>query len=102
MSGRASAPAGAVWLAFDTSGSEGSVAVGRIGGRTGVGEVEVLTRVVIEHRLEQAARLVPAIDQALSAAGVERTGLSDHFDISVQGKAEVVLDGLDGLIELDR
>jgi tRNA threonylcarbamoyl adenosine modification protein YeaZ len=63
---------GAIYLAFDTSGACGSVAVGSpVGGS----EPEVLATVLIEERLEQAARLVPAIDEALRTAGVTRTSL---------------------------
>lgn len=77
MSGRASAPVEAPWLAFDTSGAEGSVAVGRVGGHgRGVAQVEVLAVVTIERRLEQAARLIPAVEEALRAAGVERAQLA--------------------------
>ncbi len=54
-------------LAFDTSGPGGSVAVGRAG--------SVLAAVTIDEPLEQAARLVPAIEEALRAAGVERAEL---------------------------
>jgi tRNA threonylcarbamoyl adenosine modification protein YeaZ len=65
--------AGAVYLAFDTSGAYGSVAVGRVD----TGPVpEILSRELIEERMEQAARLVPAIDTALSRAGVDRTALA--------------------------
>jgi tRNA threonylcarbamoyl adenosine modification protein YeaZ len=60
------------WLAFDTSGSEGSVAVGRVSGE----EVMILSHVDMAQAGEQAARLVPAIDEALGAAGIERTGLA--------------------------
>lgn len=49
-------------LAFDTSGPAGSVAVGRGG--------EVLARVALERRSEHAARLVPAIADALTACGL--------------------------------
>lgn len=80
MSGRASAP---VWLAFDTSGAEGSVAVGRVvtpaespdAGPGADGGEDLLARVVIANRFEQAARLIPAIEEALRVAGVERTAL---------------------------
>ena len=63
---------GAPWLAFDTSGPEGSVAVGRVSGT----ELEILSHVAIPDRMEQAARLVPAIDEALRAAGSVRRGLA--------------------------
>lgn len=57
----------APYLAFDTSGATGSVAVG-IGAR-------VLAALTLEVRQEHASRLVPAIDSVLSAAGVEVAGL---------------------------
>ncbi len=63
---------GHVRLAFDTSGSTGSVAVAE-------GDRILLTR-EIEERLEQAARLVPTIDDALGAAGV---GLADLAEVVV-------------------
>ena len=72
MAGRATA-AGAAYLAFDTSGACGSVAVGSSADRSGL---HITARVFIEERLEQAARLVPAIDEALRAAGVPRTSLA--------------------------
>ncbi|HUG36360.1 MAG TPA: tRNA (adenosine(37)-N6)-threonylcarbamoyltransferase complex dimerization subunit type 1 TsaB [Candidatus Limnocylindrales bacterium] len=72
MGRSASGPAGAPWLAFDTSGAQGSVALGRVSAEG----LEVLSHVAIEERMEQAARLVPAIDEALRAAGIERTGLA--------------------------
>lgn len=58
-------------LAFDTSGSVGSVVIG-------VPEdgQAVLSSVSIEERFEQAARLVPAIDQALQAAGLEGAAIA--------------------------
>lgn len=56
-----------LFLALDTSGGEGSVAVAR--------GAEVLARAVIDERMEQASRLVPAIAEALGEAGVERTDL---------------------------
>jgi tRNA threonylcarbamoyl adenosine modification protein YeaZ len=59
---------GATFVAFDTSGGEGSVVVAR--GR------DILARAVIEERLEQAARLVPALDEALTSARVLRTELA--------------------------
>lgn len=49
-------------LALDTSGPAGSVAVGR-------GD-DVLSRVVLARRAEHAARLVPAIEEALTACGL--------------------------------
>lgn len=55
------------YLAFDTSGPGGSVAVGRGG--------TVLSTVLIEEPREQAARLVPTIEAALSASGVARMDL---------------------------
>jgi len=55
------------YLAFDTSGPGGSVAVGR-GGR-------VLGVVTIAEPLEQASRLIPAVEEALRASGVERAEL---------------------------
>jgi tRNA threonylcarbamoyladenosine biosynthesis protein TsaB len=58
------------WLAFDTSGTIGSVGVGW-GSSELESRVRVLARVIIEERLEQAARLVPAIDEALRAARTE-------------------------------
>lgn len=61
-------------LAFDTSGEVGSVAVGR-GSEAARWSFDVVSRVVIEERLEQAARLVPAIDEALRVADVDRTQL---------------------------
>lgn len=65
--------AGAAYLAFDTSGARGSVAVGSPADGAGL---DIIARVLIEERLEQAARLVPAIDEALRAAGVARTSLA--------------------------
>lgn len=61
---RAASPptAGAPYLAFDTSGPLGSVAVGR--------GTDVLARATLTERLEQAAQLVPAIDHVLEAAGL--------------------------------
>jgi tRNA threonylcarbamoyladenosine biosynthesis protein TsaB len=56
-------PLASTFVAFDTSGARGSVAVGR--------GPKVLARVVIQERLEQAARLVPALDEALETAGVD-------------------------------
>lgn len=75
MAGRAGALDAAPWLAFDTSGAEGSVAVGRVS-VSGASGPEVLARAVIEQRMEQAARLVPAIDEALRTAGVGRAQLA--------------------------
>jgi tRNA threonylcarbamoyladenosine biosynthesis protein TsaB len=49
-------------LALDTSGPAGSVAVGRGG--------HVLARVVLTRRAEHAARLVPAIAEALATRGL--------------------------------
>jgi tRNA threonylcarbamoyl adenosine modification protein YeaZ len=72
VSGRATAE-GAAYLAFDTSGAFGSVAVGSLAGG---GRPDIFARVLIEERLEQAARLVPAIDEALRAAGVALTSLA--------------------------
>ena len=73
--GRGSDPARAPWLAFDTSGAEGSVAVGSVPAPGG-SRPETLARVVIEQPLEQAARLVPSIDEALRMAGVQRRRLA--------------------------
>lgn len=50
-----------LYLALDTSGPVGSVAIGR--------GAEVLERCVLEHKAEHAARLVPAVDQVLSRSG---------------------------------
>ena len=68
MSPAPSSPDGPRQLAFDTSGGTGSVAVGSQG--------RILASVLIEERLEQAARLVPAIAEALREAGVDRTELA--------------------------
>lgn len=73
MGGEERASRREAWLAFDTSGADGSVAVARMGD-AGSGP-DVLSRVLIEERLEQAARLVPAIDEALRTAGVDRGGI---------------------------
>jgi tRNA threonylcarbamoyladenosine biosynthesis protein TsaB len=56
------------YVAFDTSGSVGSVAVGSGG--------EVLARVGLQQRGEHAARLVPAIEEVLEQAGVDRDEVS--------------------------
>ena len=72
MGRSASGSAAAPWLAFDTSGSDGSVAVGRASGA----DLRILSHVEIRDRMEQAARLVPSIDEALRAAGVEPSGLA--------------------------
>jgi tRNA threonylcarbamoyladenosine biosynthesis protein TsaB len=56
-----------MYLAFDTSGAVGSVAVAR-GGST-------LARVRLERALEHAAGLLPAIGDALAGAGVDRSEL---------------------------
>ncbi len=56
------------YLAFDTSGTVGSVAVA-VGPR-------VLASQVLEERHEHASHLVPAIDRALTDGGVDRRGLS--------------------------
>ncbi|MBM4184008.1 MAG: tRNA (adenosine(37)-N6)-threonylcarbamoyltransferase complex dimerization subunit type 1 TsaB [Gemmatimonadetes bacterium] len=58
----------APYLAFDTSGALGSVAVG-------FGD-EVLASGALEVRQEHASRLVPMIDQALSEAGVRPADLA--------------------------
>jgi len=63
------------WLAFDTSGPDGSVAVGHVTGLGGAAP-KILAEVTIAQRLEQAARLVPAIDEALGTAGVALDGLA--------------------------
>jgi tRNA threonylcarbamoyladenosine biosynthesis protein TsaB len=55
-------------LAFDTSGTVGSVAVGR-GAR-------LLASATIEDRREHAARLVPAIDKALERCGMRLPAVS--------------------------
>ena len=55
------------YLAFDTSGLVGSVAVG-----TGP---RVLAHRPLEERREHAARLVPTIDRALEECGLDRTEL---------------------------
>ncbi|MSR21412.1 MAG: tRNA (adenosine(37)-N6)-threonylcarbamoyltransferase complex dimerization subunit type 1 TsaB [Gemmatimonadetes bacterium] len=55
------------YLAFDTSGAVGSVAVG-VGSR-------VLANRSLEERHEHAARLVPAIDRALADCGIDRSEL---------------------------
>jgi tRNA threonylcarbamoyl adenosine modification protein YeaZ len=47
-----------------------------VGSPRGASGAEILSSVLIEERLEQAARLVPAIDEALRAAGVARTSLA--------------------------
>jgi tRNA threonylcarbamoyl adenosine modification protein YeaZ len=57
-----------VILALDTSGPFGSVAVGRAG--------TVLARVTLAERREHAARLVPAVDEALELAGVSPRDLA--------------------------
>jgi tRNA threonylcarbamoyl adenosine modification protein YeaZ len=54
-------------LAFDTSGSHGSVAIGRDG--------TTLARITLAEPREHAASLVPAIDQALVDAAVSRSDL---------------------------
>jgi tRNA threonylcarbamoyladenosine biosynthesis protein TsaB len=54
-------------LAFDTSGGVGSVALGQ--------GTRVLASRTLELRREHAARLVPMIDETLTAAGVERSEL---------------------------
>jgi hypothetical protein len=51
------------------------VAVGWLAVGAG-GQLHLRARVVIEQRLEQAARLVPAIDEALLAADIARTQLA--------------------------
>ncbi|HSH76003.1 MAG TPA: tRNA (adenosine(37)-N6)-threonylcarbamoyltransferase complex dimerization subunit type 1 TsaB [Longimicrobiales bacterium] len=56
------------YVALDTSGVSGSVAVGR--------GPDVVAGVTIPGRFEQAGRLVPAIDEALRAAGVDRRELA--------------------------
>lgn len=55
-------------MALDTSGPFGSVAVGREGA--------VAARVTLSERRQHASRLVPAIDEALHAAGVARTDVT--------------------------
>jgi tRNA threonylcarbamoyladenosine biosynthesis protein TsaB len=55
----------AVYVALDTSGSEGSVAIGR-GSR-------VLATKRVSESLAQASRLIPAIDRALGTAGLDRS-----------------------------
>ena len=57
----------APFLAFDTSGAVGSVAVG-------IGE-RVFSSRALEIRQEHAARLIPMIDETLEQAGVEPSGL---------------------------
>lgn len=52
-----------LFLALDTSTSQGSVAVGQGG--------HVLGRTVLERQGEHAARLVPAVQSALESAGVD-------------------------------
>ena len=58
----------AMYLAFDTSIGVGSVAVGH--------GADVVARILIDHRAEHASRLVPAIDEALEEAGVDRPELA--------------------------
>ena len=60
-------PAG-FYVAFDTAGQVGSVAVSRGG--------DVLARVVLEERGRHAAGLVPAIGETLDQAGVDAEELS--------------------------
>jgi len=57
-------------LSFDTSGDVGAVAVGQVVVGSGV-PPEILASVAIEQRREQAARLVPAVDEALATAHVK-------------------------------
>jgi len=59
--------AGSMYLAFDTSGPLGSVAVSS-------GE-DVLAREVMTRRAEHASGLLPTIDYVLDEAGVDRDGL---------------------------
>ena len=68
MTGTVGFSPAAMYLAFDTSSPLGSVAVGQ--------GANVLARVLIEHRAEHASRLVPAIDEALEEAGVDRPELA--------------------------
>lgn len=56
-----------LFVAFDTSGSAGAVAVAR--------GPHVLARVVLPRLGEHAAGLVPALDEALAQAGVQRYAL---------------------------
>lgn len=55
-------------LAFDTSGTVGSVAVGRAG--------RLLASATLDDRREHAARLVPTIDRALERSGVRLADLA--------------------------
>ena len=52
------------YLAFDTSGSIGSVAVAQGG--------EVMARIVLTERAAHASRLIPEIDEVLEEAGLDR------------------------------
>ena len=58
---------GSLVLAFDTSSAVGHVALARGG--------EVLSRVVLEERGRHAPGLVPAIEEALAAAGIGRESI---------------------------
>lgn len=69
MSARARLPS--TLLAFDTSGPVGSVAVAV----TDVVTARVLARAELTNQSEHAARLLPAIEEVLEAAGVSRSSL---------------------------
>ena len=56
------------FLALDTSGDLGSVAVS-VGG-------EVVGRAFLPDRRRQAAELVPALDRAMAEAGIQRRDLA--------------------------
>lgn len=56
------------YLALDSSGMVGYVAVSR--------GAEVLARLTLEHRGQHASRLLPAVDEVLDEAGVDREELS--------------------------
>ncbi len=69
------APFGGLVLALDTSMREGSAAIGaRVGEEDG--RIEVLARVAIRAREEQAALLIPRIEELLEEAGADVNELS--------------------------
>jgi tRNA threonylcarbamoyladenosine biosynthesis protein TsaB len=67
MRGEGGTSAGPTYLAFDTSGAGGSIALG-CGGA-------ILASGWVSQAQEQAARLIPAIEKVLAAAGVARMQL---------------------------
>jgi len=62
-------------LALDTSCTLGSVAIGRVSPGSGDAPV-ILGSALVEDPFQQAARLVPAIDEALRAARLQPSGLA--------------------------